>query len=48
MRLKVHVETFGNLDLLIVNMREHLALVVHVERFAAAASHQRVRLLLLN
>jgi hypothetical protein len=32
-RLKVQVATFGNLDLLIVNMRERLAQVAHVERF---------------
>jgi hypothetical protein len=29
LRLKVQVETFGNLDLLIVNMLQHLAKVAH-------------------
>jgi len=31
MRLKVQVETFGNLDLLIVNVSEHLTMIAHVE-----------------
>jgi hypothetical protein len=30
-RLKVQVETFGNLDLLIVNVSEHLTKIAHVE-----------------
>jgi hypothetical protein len=35
LRLVIPIETFGNLDLLIVNMRECPAQVAHVEPFAA-------------
>jgi hypothetical protein len=31
LRQRAQVETFGNLDLLIVNVREHLTKIAHVE-----------------